>query len=241
MVEKLLVTADGSQIHYDLYPKAAPTVVLLHGNGGNRHYFDRQLPIYQQMFQVIVVDSRGQGLSTNHAATLSFDLMAHDLYELLQQEQLKTVSIVGFSDGANYAMVFAVRFAKLVDKLVLNAGNVSLSGIGALTHAFDVTRWYGNQLVGKVVPVFKQRAAVQSLLVKPVPLAWDELQKIQAKTLVIAGERDAIKVTETAQIAEAIPDSEFMLIPTARHSFGRQHPQLFAQMATNFIEMQDTK
>lgn len=241
MVEKLLVATDGSQIHYALYVKAAPTVVLLHGNGGSRHYFDQQLAIYRQQFQVIVVDSRGQGLSTNHAPTLTFDLMAQDLAAVLDQERVATAALIGFSDGANYAMVFAVRYPTRVVKLVLHAGNVSLAGIGALNHAFDVTRWWGNQVVGKVVPKFKKRATVQSLLIKPVPLAWDELAQITAPTLVIAGERDAIKPSESARIAATIPHSQFMLIPDARHSFGRQHPQLFAQMATDFIEMQENK
>jgi pimeloyl-ACP methyl ester carboxylesterase len=236
MIKKIFATKDGSQIAYDLYPKEdAPTVVLLHGNGGTRHYFDKQMQIYKEHFKIIALDSRGHGQSSNAAEKLSFDLIAHDIYEIVVNENVKQATLIGFSDGANAAMVFAVHYPSLVGKLVLNAGNMRLNAIGQFNQQVDRIRLSANQAVGKLIPKFQRKANIQSLLTSDLPISWQSLSTIKAPTLVIAGEKDVIAIEHTTQIAQHIPNSKLMIIPDGYHSFGRKNPLLFAQVATDFI------
>ena len=62
--------------------------------------------------------------------------MAEGTREVLDALGFHKVSIVGFSDGANLAMVFATRFPNYVEKLVLNSGNLFFKG----------TKWYSRIL-----------------------------------------------------------------------------------------------
>src|SRR5690349_3825884 len=57
------VDVGGSKIYYAIYGKGDP-VILLHGGLGNADHFSHQVPALADKFQVIVIDSRGQGRST---------------------------------------------------------------------------------------------------------------------------------------------------------------------------------
>ena len=114
---------DGTKIFYTIFGSGEP-VLFLHGNGGSSHFFQYQVASFKKAFQLVFLDSRGHGRSTNCGDHLDFDLMAEDTKESLDALGLHKVSIVGFSDGANLAMVFAARFPDYVQKLVLNSGNL---------------------------------------------------------------------------------------------------------------------
>lgn len=103
--KKILLTTDKSLIYYEVSGQGFP-LFLLHGNGGSGKYFKKQVPEFSRYFKVFTVDSRGHGRSTNNSTTLSFEQMADDLHMIMDQEHITQANIVGFSDGANLAMVF---------------------------------------------------------------------------------------------------------------------------------------
>ena len=72
------VEVGGAKIFYALYGKGDP-VVLLHGGLGNSAHFGFQLPVLVDRFQVIAIDSRGQGRSTKGKAAITYDQMAADV------------------------------------------------------------------------------------------------------------------------------------------------------------------
>ena len=82
-------------------------LVLLHGNG-NDHTFNYQISYFSKEYQVIAVDTRGHGRSTNTQSQLTFPLLAEDLAGIIQQEHLTKINLLGFSDGANIAMVLPI-------------------------------------------------------------------------------------------------------------------------------------
>lgn len=100
------------------------SVLFLHGNGGNSHFFKYQVPDFKSCFRLIFLDSRAHGKSTNHGEKLDFTLMAKDTKEALDALGIEKTAIVGFSDGANLAMAFAALYPEAVSKLVLNSGNL---------------------------------------------------------------------------------------------------------------------
>ena len=62
-------------------------------------------------------------------AKIDFFLMADDLYAIIQKEHLSKVALLGFSDGANLAMVFCFKYPELVSCLILNSGNTDPKGV----------------------------------------------------------------------------------------------------------------
>ena len=118
-IEKYFQTIDGSQIFYQIFGKETNyPLVLLHGNGNDHTFFNYQISYFSKEYQVIAVDTRGHGRSTNTQSQLTFPLLAEDLAGIIQQEHLTKINLLGFSDGANIAMVFTHLYPDFVNKLV---------------------------------------------------------------------------------------------------------------------------
>lgn len=235
MVGKVLITPDSSRIIYDFYPRQdSETVVLIHGNAGNRHYFDAQLSIYQRNFQVLTFDSRAHGQSSNNAKVLTFEQIADDVASLLTLEQIKHATIVGFSDGANVAMIVAKKYPEMVDCLVLNAGNFRLSGLLLWVRFLDKIAYLITKGLSLLSYRIRRHMQVQKLLMQNIPLEWQDLKAIQAPTLVISGNHDVVRPAHTRKIAALIPNSELYFLDGG-HSYGRKHPITFAKIVTDFI------
>ena len=117
-------------------------LVLLHGNGEDHTYFKRQMGPFSQHFRVIAVDTRGHGESPRGTAPFTLEQFAEDLKALLDQMGLTKIHLLGFSDGANIAMLFAIRYPEYLKSLILNGGNTRPSGV-KLSIQIPIVMGYG--------------------------------------------------------------------------------------------------
>lgn len=66
--------------------------------------------------------------------------------------------------------------------------------------------------------------------------AWDHLPRIRVPTLIIGGEKDRFTpVWLSRRMADAIPDSEFMIVPHGTHTAPLEQPTLIAQRLDRFL------
>jgi len=107
------------QLHYTEQGSGEP-LVLLHGNGEDSSYFEHQLDCFQDRYRVIAVDSRAHGGSPRGMAPLTLAQFAEDLAAFMDELGIASAHILGFSDGANVAMLFAVATATIPDILVVD-------------------------------------------------------------------------------------------------------------------------
>src|SRR5262249_32973523 len=103
-------------------------VLLLHGGLGNSSHFGFQLPALVDRFQVIAIDSRGQGHSTRTSATITYDLMAGDVGAVLDHLNIARASVVGWSDGGEVALKLGIKFPERVNRLFVFGANYDASG-----------------------------------------------------------------------------------------------------------------
>lgn len=232
--KKNALMSDGSEIYYEKYGQG-PALFLLHGNGGSGKYFSKQLNSFSKHFNVYVVDSRGHGRSTNTQKETSFHLMAEDLATIMDQEKLAQADFLGFSDGANLAMVFARLYPKKVDHLILNAGNTIPSGVRLIPHLLSYVQ-YAIVWVGAFVDTgMRNFLPILRLLFRDIGLSTDDLAKIDAPTLVIVGKHDSIKTKHSMYIARSIPNASFAIVPGQGHMFARRNPKRFNQEVLQFL------
>jgi len=93
-------------------------VVILHGLLGlsdNWVTFGRQLA---SDFEVFIPDLRNHGQSP-HDPVFNFTVLVEDLHELIEDQGLKKVNLIGHSLGGKTAMFFALEYPDLLDKLVV--------------------------------------------------------------------------------------------------------------------------
>lgn len=72
----------GATLYYEVTGQGHP-LVLLHGNGEDSTYFEHQVPVFSQLYQVIAIDTRAHGRSTHGNAPLDFYLFADDVIAVL--------------------------------------------------------------------------------------------------------------------------------------------------------------
>lgn len=231
--EKSIITADGSTLFYEVTGSGFP-LFLLHGNGGSSEYFIHQVPVFSRYFKVYTVDLRGHGRSSNTRAVLSFKLLSDDLYLITEKENIHSLNILGFSDGANIAMRFAADHPDRVKHLVLNAGNTEVRGMTGFTKIGVLLEYVWFRLLG-IFPRWRQRAAITALMLKDTGITQDDLHNISAKTLVIVGKRDVIKLKHSMYIADTIPEASFVLVSGQGHLFALKNPKLFNENILSFL------
>lgn len=93
-------------------------LIILHGLYGSS---DNWLSIARQLedaFRIFLVDQRNHGQSP-HDREMNYSLMADDIKEFMQQQKLAKAIIMGHSMGGKTAMLFALKYPLLVDKLVI--------------------------------------------------------------------------------------------------------------------------
>lgn len=98
---------------------SGPPVVFLHGIGGNRRNWDRQLASLSDRFTAIAWDARGYGDSDDYEGPLAFTDFADDLAHLLDWFEFENAHLVGLSMGARILMDFTVRHRSRVATLTL--------------------------------------------------------------------------------------------------------------------------
>ena len=107
-IEKYFQTIDGSQIFIKFLAKKQITPLCYFMVMAMIILFNYQISYFSKEYQVIAVDTRGHGRSTNTQSQLTFPLLAEDLAGIIQQEHLTKINLLGFSDGANIAMVLPI-------------------------------------------------------------------------------------------------------------------------------------
>lgn len=83
--------------------------ILLHGNGQNGSYFKNQIDYFSNRYRVIALDTRGHGRSPRGTKPFTIEQFSCDLYDFMEELEISETIILGFSDGANIAKLFASK------------------------------------------------------------------------------------------------------------------------------------
>jgi pimeloyl-ACP methyl ester carboxylesterase len=67
-------------------------------------------------------------------------------------------------------------------------------------------------------------------------ISIDELAKIQAQVLIMAGDGDVIKLGHILEIYQNIPRAQLFIMPGATHFMLREEYSLFNQIAGRFLD-----
>jgi proline iminopeptidase len=99
-----------------------PAILYVHGGPrGNATLFEGTAAqeLAAKGFYVIVYDRRGEGRSIDTTATFTFREAIKDVNVLLQQYQLKKVTIIGHSFGGIVATLYTAQNPEKVERLIL--------------------------------------------------------------------------------------------------------------------------
>lgn len=205
-----------TRIYYEIYGEGAP-VLLLHGNGENLHTFDALIPTLAERYRVIALDTRGHGKSGRGTKPFRFETFADDVFEAMKILELEPARVIGYSDGGSTAMHLALRYPQCVGRLLLLGANLNPKGVEVRFQAPVVMGYLACKAIARVSRKAEGKRELLELMVKHPQLTVEQVGRIGAPALVLAGEKDIIKSTHTMEIAEAIPGARMEIIPGADH------------------------
>ena len=220
--------------HYYIEKGTGFPLILLHGNGEDCGYFVHQMEPFAKHFRVIAIDTRGHGQTPRGEASFSIRQFAEDLLDFMNLHQIEKAHILGFSDGGNIAMVFALMHPERVEKLILNGANINASGVKRKVQIPIEIGYRIAKIFATKSPAARKNAEMLGLMVNYPNVKAEELSCIQNPTLVIAGEKDMIKDSHTRLIAKSIPGAMLSIIP-GNHFIANKNPDTFNEVVLRFL------
>jgi pimeloyl-ACP methyl ester carboxylesterase len=240
--EQGYVENEGARIWYASYGSGMP-VVLLHGGLGNSGNWGYQVPaLVTEGYRVVVIDSRGHGRSTRDIRPYTYALMASDLSVVMDVLHLQKVGLVGWSDGACTALVFAFRDPSRVAGVFFFACNMDPGG----TKEFEFTPIIGRcfnrhqQDYAQLSPTpdqFDSFLGAVELMQRTEPnYSAEDLAQIKIPVAIVHSEFDEfIKRQHAEYLAQSIPNAEFILLSGVSHFAPLQKPDQFNQTVLTFL------
>jgi len=222
------------QLNYLIAGQGFP-LVLLHGNGEDHTYFKHQMGPFSERYQVIAPDTRGHGRSPRGSAPFTLEQFAEDLKAFLDSREIRRCHLLGFSDGANIALLFALKYPEYVEKLVLNGADLYPSGVKLPIQIPIVLGWGLLQVVRRFDKKARPKWELLDLMTTQPHIKPESLSALTMPTLVIAGDRDMIRDRHTRLIARSIPGSELVILP-GDHFIASRRWQAFNPAVLKFLE-----
>lgn len=210
-------------------------LILLHGNGESSDYFEHQIEYFSDSYRVIAIDTRGHGKSPRGSAEFSIAQFSEDLYGFMNKMRIPSAIVLGFSDGANIAMKFAMAHPERVDALILNGGNLNPKGVKrSVQLPIEIGYRIAKRFSAKSQKA-KRNAELLGLMVNDPNIEPRQLARIKARTLVICGTKDMIRLSHTKLIAASIPNASLALIK-GDHFIANKSPDAFNRAIEAFLK-----
>lgn len=237
-------------------------VVLVHAIGCDHRMWDALAEFLAPQFRVLRVDARGHGRSPVPKRPYSLEDLALDVLGVLDRHAFAKAHWVGLSMGGMIGQAFALEHGDRLGRLVLANTTSSYGSEGrkmweARAHAVEdgglasikdmvMSRYFSEdfrarspEVVAEVAGRFLETPAQGYLgccdAIKELDYTG-ELHRIRARTLAIAGEKDAGTPSAMLEtIASRIPGARLAIIPGAAHLSAVEKPTEFNALVRDFL------
>lgn len=237
-------------------------LILLHGIGASAERWSRVIPTLSRYYRVIIPDIIGFGYSDKPAVEYTMDFFVEGFFKVfLNNLGISKASIVGSSFGGHVATEFAIRFNRMVEKLVLvsPAGMMKTSTptldryiMAALypvyEHVYEAFSEMaydsGDAVNEEIVMDFVNRMRLTNakyafmstvLGIRYAPKLKGRLSNIIAPTLLVWGDNDRMIPLQYAREYEEIPKSKLVVINNCGHTPYVEKPITFNKIIMRFL------
>ncbi len=253
------------KLHYKDYGTQGHPLLILHGLLGMLDNWQTQSKLYAEAgLKVYALDQRNHGKSP-HSDEFSFQAMAADVQEFMQQHQIPSAFVVGHSMGGKTAMQFALTYPQLVDKLVIvdvaprkypNAHDEILDAMSSLKLDEFNTRQKADDEIAKRLPKYSLRQFILKNLTRTEKggLKWkvnlpvikqyyteiaDDITidgVFPKPTLFVKGSQSSyILPGDEARIRKLFPSSNIITIADAGHWVHADKSEEFGNVVLKFL------
>jgi len=219
------------------------TVLLLHGGLSNSDLLlDAVGAPLAERYRLVAFDRRGHGYTADTPAPFHYEDMAAETIGVLESVVGGRAHLVGWSDGGIVSLLVALRRPELVDRMVLIGANFHFDGFAGLDLPED------SPFVAAVIEAYAERspdggehfgevfAKFETMVSTEPTLNTDDLGRIIAPSLVMAGDDDAVLLRHTCEMYEALPAGQLAIVPGTSHALPIERPDVTARIVLDFLE-----
>lgn len=194
------------------------TIIFIHGNGMSSKIFSKMHSYFSNKYNVIAIDSRGQGLSSTGKKRYSLSLFADDIIKFCSIKRIKKAIIIGYSDGANIALLMAKKAPKLIKKMVVISGNFTVNGIH--TWFILLIKVYKKILLNlkKYYRKSEEKIWLLNLMLEDIGIEENDLRNMNIPTLILCADLDVVYDFHTIAIHKNIKGSFLKKIRNCTHA-----------------------
>ena len=188
-------------------------LILIHGNGGSLKYFKKQIDCFSNEYRVIAVEQ-----------------FAEDLKSFMDEKNIAKANLLGFSDGGNIGLAFALKHQEMIDRMVICGANIFPEGLKKSALAPRAAAYKLHRRISKN----GKRTELLDLIINQPRINPTDLKKITVPVLVVAGTKDMIRADHTRLIYENLPHSKLLFIEGG-HLLPNMRPRQFNDAVLRFF------
>ncbi|PWK72517.1 pimeloyl-ACP methyl ester carboxylesterase [Mucilaginibacter oryzae] len=230
---------NGIKVYYEVYGEGKP-VILLHGAfmsiEGN---WAQVIPALSKTRKVIALEMQGHGHTPYSDRPLTHANMARDVEGVMDYLKIDSADVVGYSMGGSVAYQFAIQSPKRLKKLVIISSTYKSTGwnpeVNAAIKTFKPDFFNNTPMktgYDAIAPdKTKWTKFIEQMIVfaaRPFDFGDDNIAKITAPVLIIAGDNDGIDKLELAKTYKLLgggvsadlapmPKSQLAIVPAQGH------------------------
>lgn len=252
------------KLHYkELGEEKQQVLIVLHGLFGSLDNWITLANYFADHFHVYLIDQRNHGKSP-HSDDFSYQFMADDLLEFINDHKIENPIILGHSMGGKTAMLFATQHPELLKKLIVVDiapktypvhHDTIIAGLKSLPLSSIQRRNEADELLYKSIPQFDTRQFLLKNLTRSenggfkwkmnLPVieknieiighGLDENSIFEKETLFIRGlKSDYIKDEDISLLSKHFPKSKLESVVNAGHWVHAEAPQILFDLVLSF-------
>ena len=250
---------DGFRLYYEDTGGNAPTILFLHGAGGNHLSWWQQVPVFSQEYRCVAVDQRGFGQSPDVAGGPGPTALGADVVDLLDHLGIARTAVIAQSMGGWAAVAAAVQAPQRFWAIVLanTVGNLTNPEIGALRERLSASSSPRPTVLSQAAigPTFRREQPVRTFLYEQIaglnpPRPSDHIDQLRRittpvdryaatriPTLFLTSDEDGLIAPEVSEtVHQHVPGSEFLRVEAAGHSTYFEQPETFNREVARFLK-----
>ena len=250
-------------LHSKIIGEGVP-LLILHGYLGMGDNWKSLGNQFEEHFQIHLIDQRNHGRSF-HADEFDYENLTKDLLNYIQYHNLENVILLGHSMGGKTAMLFAVKYPRVVDRLII--ADISpryyqphhtdiLKALNSVDFSIQNSRKLVDEKITELIPdigvrsfllknvywkekrILAFRFNLQSLTKNNVEVgkALPSLTTFDKETLfLVGGNSGYIKENETPMIKAHFPKASIKTIANVGHWLHAEKPKVFYELVMSFL------
>jgi pimeloyl-ACP methyl ester carboxylesterase len=217
-------SVNGLKMYYEIHGKGAP-LVLIHGGGSTiQTSFGRVLRSFAKIRQVIAVELQGHGHTMDFIDRLAtFEQDADDVAALLKYLKIENADFFGFSNGGNTTMQIAIRYPKIVRKIILGSAFFKRDGMyqqfwESLTNSTinDMPQLLKDAYT-KVAPdptnLYNMYEKDKKRMLEFEDWKAEDIHSINAPALIVIGDEDVVRPEHAVEMFRLLPHARLTILP----------------------------